>query len=1703
MQQGRLLRTVPVCLLLCLLLFLLFSHLGLPQPGRWAPFHSVIAPAGITGPSGSNRPIIIEKLPPLPGLVQPAQGPGPIPDDDLTATGLSTDELDPTASPAGTQSRIAFVTTGLDLDGDNQIDPTLPDDPNFTPHFNIWIMRADGSEQIQITDLAGDEREPAYDPSGHLFAYSSNVTGTWQIYTVEISSGLVQQITTGAGNKRHPTWSTDGRWIAFACDADGNWNIYRINSRGVGTPSQLTTSPGDETAPAWQPGGNTIAYTGEVGGTCRIYTMTPEGTNVTCISSGGGDPATDDIEPGWQRNGTTLAFSSNRLTGGGDTVRDYNIWRMTSLGELEGPEATLLSSTDPADAGDDVNPYWTPPLERQPLRVIFESNRANIGENNIDIWRHIIQDTRPPVLDDLPSVDNRLPAPGSDITVSVPVHDKEPGVAAVRAIFKNPDIKLYMAYYGWGWYDTNFLEGDKYLEWDCMTVDSVELTDPDGDGTFSGTWTTPLTARDYIIDILVMDNAGNSLTYDDIYGFSTEVFSPQHNILFVNDYCEGQSFLALLGLNNDYPAWFPVESYYTSNPSDHPDVYNVEYDTISGYFGKNYDVWRVICRGRIPPSVYQYYLSTIEYQLEPAEAVSDPVGAQPTREVRVADRMIVWAAPHTGDVWVGEESGSVVDARVQTDLGLFLDRGGNLIISGHDIAWALTMNGTITNSFLSNHLKAQFVADTPCAAIGYYASIWVWIPGGGWWRMQNTAYGFTATGAEGDPVTDANWVPRMDCRLDADERPRQLKSPKIPNPGDPNPIYEDAAEWSLYPDHIQVLGNATKLYGYGAPDSHSFAGPPAGLRYDDPTTGAHLIYLAFGLEQIHRGYHQTTPACTGVEYKHCKNHRSHLIDNTYIWMCTGTFQGRVLSIKGGQPLLDPNPIVKAKQGGTVRYAVRCQDDGTYVMNGILPGWYQMEAYRRGYDIDHYDQELTHASLGPVIVDFVLTHAQPGAIAGTVTSEATGDFLANVQITVYEALPIEEEEEEVEGTQTAQADEEEYERGAEKGSTLTAADGTYDVGGLMAGFYFVEANGNAIGYDSEERLVEVTVGNTTTADFVLTAADGILQVTVRDGETLAPLADASVEVFVAGEDEPVAAAATDEDGVAEIGIQPGTYQVIGEASGYERSAPVPTLVESVKTTQITIDIERQPPGSLSGKVVSATTGNPVGDVLVKILYNEQVIATTTTAGTLTDPGDGSELYNYIFTDVPTGTVTVRPDPVGFTAQPTERRVRVVSGQRTTGVNFQLSSLHTFPAGMQLMSVPFGYEMTDPAQLLQVPAAELLLATWQPERMRYRLYPQAPADRLRLGVGYWLKLATVSDLRQEGTRPLDPTLILVQPGWNIIGDPFNEIIDLYTIEVEDQAGTVQSLSAAMAAGKLQGTLFAYVLGGYRAVAALSPYAGYWFRAYEPLTLHVSESAGALSAAQVAQRPAVPPPADGWLLPLEVSAGGCVDASTYLGQAVSATAGYDIGKDMEKPPAVDFGPYVYAAFEHDNDSSYRGNYAVDIRPEGQGTWTLAVHTNLTQTPVTIRWPDMSGVPDQVRLMLTDEAAGRHVYMRTASGYQYTAREPVRHLRITAEDGSRAGELMVSGLTATAAGGRRASIVYSLSQPAQVWVEVRNISGALVRQVGAGRVQSAGQQIVLWDGCNQAGVAVPGGQYLVKVTAVTDQGRRSSALSSFTLYR
>ncbi len=94
--------------------------------------------------------------------------------------------------------------------------------------------------------------------------------------------------------------------IAYENDQDGNWEIYVIDI-GTGISANLTRNPADDTAPGWSPDGQKISFisTRETGQMTAVYLMNADGSDVHRISAGDGIYR----DPTWTGDGHTLALT--------------------------------------------------------------------------------------------------------------------------------------------------------------------------------------------------------------------------------------------------------------------------------------------------------------------------------------------------------------------------------------------------------------------------------------------------------------------------------------------------------------------------------------------------------------------------------------------------------------------------------------------------------------------------------------------------------------------------------------------------------------------------------------------------------------------------------------------------------------------------------------------------------------------------------------------------------------------------------------------------------------------------------------------------------------------------------------------------------------------------------------------------------------------------------------------------------------------------------------------------------------------------------------------------------------------------------------------------------------------------------------------------------------------------------------------------
>ena len=150
------------------------------------------------------------------------------------------------------------------------------------------------------------------------------------------------------------------------------------------------------------------------------------------------------------------------------------------------------------------------------------------------------------------------------------------------------------------------------------------------------------------------------------------------------------------------------------------------------------------------------------------------------------------------------------------------------------------------------------------------------------------------------------------------------------------------------------------------------------------------------------------------------------------------------------------------------------------------------------------------------------------------------------------------------------------------------------------------------------------------------------------------------------------------------------------------------------------------------------------------------------------------------------------------------------------------------GVHLISLPFIPADPSPSQALGIAANRLLLAEWQPahEGNRYRLYPQIP--QMVPGKGYMLKIFQDLDLSTLGTPvPADVSYrVELQPGWNLIGNPFPSSVSLANLEFQRPNDGPYAFATAANMGWISPDVFGFTQAtGYQAASTLEPWLGYW--------------------------------------------------------------------------------------------------------------------------------------------------------------------------------------------------------------------------------------------------------------------------------------
>ncbi len=548
------------------------------------------------------------------------------------------------------------------------------------------------------------------------------------------------------------------------------------------------------------------------------------------------------------------------------------------------------------------------------------------------------------------------------------------------------------------------------------------------------------------------------------------------------------------------------------------------------------------------------------------------------------------------------------------------------------------------------------------------------------------------------------------------------------------------------------------------------------------------------------------------------------------------------------------------------------------------------------------------------------------------------------------------------------------------------------------------------------------------------------------------------------------------------------------------------------------------------------------------------ATPTIIATITDVGSGVDETtieirldgNLVSGDyVPSNGLLTYTVPAGAELTRSQHTLTIVASDydgnaATPAVTSFRVAAPSIDAGLHLISLPYaGLVNADPSLVFGIPYDELQLARWVPDDARpvkYHIYPDEyatfnPPDARGsdpivshppAGLGYFVRLPKRCTLNTGGAGPLSDTtsyqINLIYGtdsprGWNLIGNPYESVVDWGTVSfIAD--GQRYDLREAMSedVAITEGVLFDFVsttTGGYYQFSSdpsediLEYMRGYWVHVLRDAALVMYNPAVTTTVVE-RPRPAKlsnVPTRDQWTLKISAYSGQFQDPVNYIGVHPEGTQGYDIGLDLNEPPALAQGLALY--MPQPDWGSRAGHYVRDVRSSlsARQEWDIEVASTLSRAPVTLAWEELNRtVPKNVRLILRDLDGNRDIYMRTTSGYTFQTgdEQEIRHFRIICTV-AQSGSLAVSAINTANATDGSVTVSYTLTRAATVTADIRNIAGLPIARLTRTEAAAGVTQTMSWNGRNHSGTRVPNGRYLVRLTARTPEGQTVQAIALF----
>jgi len=309
-------------------------------------------------PGDFGRPFRIDGT--FPGQeVSPAASPS----GDLVAA-LTTDkqEVDISLFDAQKRRRIKVLTKGLDTQIKNIYAGAFltgrggGSDLTFSPDGNriaAFGSREEGRSLILVDVLEGgltkiiemeveQQRAPSWSPDGRFIAFSGNLGGNYDIFTLDLETNEIANVTNDERFDFAPKYSPDGRWLAYSSYVGETSQIFRLDLADPEQRYQITDDEHNNSEAAFSPSGERIYFTSDRTGANNIFGLDLETGRLTQFTNAVTACERPAVLP--------LPDGGERLVYNGYWKNSYDLY-MTDVEEPIGETETIQIAQAPADLG--------------------------------------------------------------------------------------------------------------------------------------------------------------------------------------------------------------------------------------------------------------------------------------------------------------------------------------------------------------------------------------------------------------------------------------------------------------------------------------------------------------------------------------------------------------------------------------------------------------------------------------------------------------------------------------------------------------------------------------------------------------------------------------------------------------------------------------------------------------------------------------------------------------------------------------------------------------------------------------------------------------------------------------------------------------------------------------------------------------------------------------------------------------------------------------------------------------------------------------------------------------------------------------------------------------------------------------------------------------------------------------------------------